>query len=94
MWAMTEKDLEDQKEKEIDELLEFAYELDYEKYMEDFEVRQALAIIKDRVDEIKKDDDWKQKIAKEWNEAAEEPGVAPEQENIYALNKKDDDQKS
>ena len=36
---MTEKELEDQKEKEIDDLLEFAYELDYEKYMEDFEVR-------------------------------------------------------
>ena len=69
---MTEKELEDQKEKEIDDLLEFAYELDYEKYMEDFEVRQALAIIKDRVQEIKKDDDWKQKIANEWNEAAVE----------------------
>lgn len=67
MWAMTEKDLEDKKEEEIDELLEFAYELDYEKYMEDFEVRQALAIIKDRVNEIKKDDDWKQKIVNEWN---------------------------
>ena len=39
MWAMTEKDLEDQKEDEIDDLLEFAYELDYEKYMEDLEVR-------------------------------------------------------
>lgn len=49
MWALTEKDLEDQKEKEIDQLLEFAYELDYEKYMEDFEVRQALAIIRERV---------------------------------------------
>lgn len=36
---MTQKDVEDQKEEEIDELLEFAYELDYEKYMEDFEVR-------------------------------------------------------
>ena len=43
--------------------------------MEDFEVRQALAIIKDRVNEIKKDDDWKQNIAREWNEAADEPGV-------------------
>jgi hypothetical protein len=53
MWALTEKELEDQKEKEVDDLLEFAYELDYEKYMEDFEVRQALAIIKDRVQEIK-----------------------------------------
>lgn len=53
-------------------MLEFAYELDYEKFMDDFEVRQALAIIKDRVQEIKKDEDWKANIAKEWNEAAEE----------------------
>jgi len=27
---LTEKDLEDEKEKEVDDLLEFAYELDYE----------------------------------------------------------------
>lgn len=89
MWAMTEKDLEDKKEDEIDELLEFAYELDYEKYMEDLEVRQALALIKNRVQEIKKDTDWKEKIVKEWNDAAEETGAA--QEPQY---KRDDDQKS
>jgi hypothetical protein len=35
--------------------------------MEDFEVRQAFAIIKDRVNEIKKDQDWKEKIEEEWN---------------------------
>jgi hypothetical protein len=69
---LTEKEVEEQKEKEIDELLEFAYELDYEKFMDDFEVRQALAIIKDRVNEIKKDEDWKTKIAKEWNDAVAE----------------------
>jgi hypothetical protein len=34
-WATTEKQQEIAKEAEIDELLEFAYELDYEKYMED-----------------------------------------------------------
>ena len=38
-WAMTEKQQDDDKEAEIDNLLEFAYELDYEKYMGDFEVR-------------------------------------------------------
>ena len=65
-------------------MLEFAYELDYEKYMDDFEVRQALAIIKDRVKEMKKDEDWKQKIVKEWNDAAQadEAGV-PAEENEY-----------
>ena len=61
--------MEEAKEAEIDELLEFAYELDYEKYMEDYEVRQALAIIKDRVNEITADPDWKQQISNEWNEA-------------------------
>ena len=49
---MTEKQKEDAKEAEIDDLLEYACELDYEKYMEDYEFRQALAIIKDRVIEI------------------------------------------
>ena len=83
---MTEKEVENTKEEEIDELLEFAYELDYEKYMEDFEVRQALAIIKERVNEIKKDDDWKQNIVKEWNEAGNE--------DTYNKQQKDDDQKS
>lgn len=31
-----------------------------------------MAIIKDRVNEITKDDDWKQKLADEWNEANKE----------------------
>jgi hypothetical protein len=32
----------------------------------------ALAVIKDRVHEITKDVDWKQKMADEWNKANEE----------------------
>jgi len=40
-WATTEAQQEEDKEREIDNLLEFAYELDYDKYMEDFEVTQA-----------------------------------------------------
>ena len=75
-WAMTEKQMEEEKEKEIDDLLEFAYDLDYDKYMEDFEVRQAFEIIRERVDEIKKDDDWKEKIAEEWNKTVEEEALA------------------
>lgn len=52
-------------------MIEFAYDLDYEKYMEDFEVRQAFEIIKDRINEIKADQDWKEKIADEWNKTTE-----------------------
>jgi len=47
--------------------------------MEDFEIRQVFSIIKDRVTEIKKDQDWKENIAKEWNQAADEEGE-PNQE--------------
>lgn len=52
-------------------MLEFAYDLDYDKFMDDFEVRQAFAIINDRVKEIREDQDWKEKIAQEWNQATE-----------------------
>ena len=68
---MTEGQTEDKKEAEIDDLLEFAYELDYEQYMEDYEVRQALAIIKDRVNELTQAPDWKEQITPEWNQANE-----------------------
>ena len=68
---MTAKQTEDAKEQEIDGLIEFAYDLDYEKYMEDFEVKQAFEIIQDRIHEIKADQDWKERIADEWNKTAE-----------------------
>ena len=45
--------MDEDEDKEIEDLIEFAYELDYETFMEDMEVRQALALIKDRVEEIK-----------------------------------------
>jgi hypothetical protein len=72
---MSEKQQEEAKDDEIDDLLEFAYDLDYDKYMEDFEIRQVFSIIKDRVKEIKKDQDWKENIANEWNQAAEMESV-------------------
>jgi hypothetical protein len=55
-------------------LLEFAYELDYEKYMKDADVRTALAVIKERVNNITKDQDWKQKMSDEWNAAETDDG--------------------
>ena len=57
-------------------MLEFAYDLDYDKYMEDFEVRQAFEVIRERIGEIKKDNDWKENIAAEWNKTVEQEAVA------------------
>jgi len=89
-WATTEKEQEDAKEAEVDDLLEFAYDLDYDKYMNDFEVRQLFSIIKDRVSEIKKDQDWKKNIADEWNKAVEEEAAAEKGEDkksVYSYSK-------
>lgn len=52
-WAKTENQQVKDEEKEIDDLIEFAYELDYEKYVEDQEIKQALALIKHRVKDLK-----------------------------------------
>lgn len=76
-WALTEQEAEEIKEQEVDDLLDFAYQLDYEKYIDDLEVRQALAVLKERVHEIKRDANWKANFAakkparKEAEDAAE-----------------------
>jgi hypothetical protein len=41
----------------------------------------ALAVIKDRVQEITKDVDWKQKMADEWNKANEEEALEAKKNN-------------
>ena len=88
---MTEKQQEEEKEKEIDDLLEFAYDLDYDQYMEDFEVRQAFEVIRERVTEIKADQDWKKNIADEWNKTVEvqdqEAAAPQEQRSVYSYSK-------
>lgn len=88
-WAKTENQLKKEQEEEIDDLIEFAYDLDYEKYMEDLEVRQALALIKERVDEIKQDDEWRKKIADEWNQDEANPN-----EGASKPRQRDDDARS
>ena len=71
LWALTQDEAENMEEREVDELLEFAYELDYEKYMEDLEVRQALAVLKSRVKDLKQDENWKDEFAENWNQDGE-----------------------
>lgn len=51
-WAMTEDEELDVELDEAKELLDFAANLDYDKYMKDVEVQQAIAAMKERVKEI------------------------------------------
>mmetsp|Transcript_31910 Transcript_31910/g.76209 ORF Transcript_31910/g.76209 Transcript_31910/m.76209 type:complete len:442 (+) Transcript_31910:134-1459(+) len=52
VWALTEEGLETREEEELDDLLNFTAGLDYEKYIEDYEVKNALAAVKNRISEL------------------------------------------
>jgi len=49
-WAMTKEESEKVNDKELDDLLNFAQNLDYEKYIKDLEIREALGIIKNKIE--------------------------------------------
>lgn len=51
-WAMTEDEALREELNENDELVNFAESLNFEKFIDDYEVREALAIMRDRVKEI------------------------------------------
>jgi hypothetical protein len=55
-WGMTQDEIEDAEMAEANALLEFAEGLDIERYLDDFEVREALSIIKERVQELREED--------------------------------------
>ena len=59
--------------------------------MEDYEVRQALAVIKDRVNELTQEPNWKEQITQEWNEANEAEAAAKRERRNQAT---DADQRS
>lgn len=54
-WARTEEQEEDMHENEVDDLLAFTNNLDFEDVINDIEVKSAIKHVKKRVDEIKKE---------------------------------------
>jgi len=81
-WAYTEKQLEDEEEQNVDELLEFTNNLNYDEYINDLEVKHMVTALRKRIDELKgkEEDDWKNKIVDAWNN--EKPSVKPSKVDI------------
>eukprot|EP00294_Goniomonas_avonlea_P017843 CAMPEP_0114558176 /NCGR_PEP_ID=MMETSP0114-20121206/10232_1 /TAXON_ID=31324 /ORGANISM="Goniomonas sp, Strain m" /LENGTH=453 /DNA_ID=CAMNT_0001743529 /DNA_START=56 /DNA_END=1417 /DNA_ORIENTATION=+ len=88
-WAMTEQQLERKEEEDVDDLINFASGLDFNKYINDWEVRSALAAVKDRINNLgtdqnagadvlslPDDEDWKKAFADEWNREEAEAIIA------------------
>lgn len=72
LWAMTESEVADFDRAEAEDLINFAETLDYDKFINDLEVRECLAIMKDRVGHVKRmQENFKQSLVDEFNRAAE-----------------------
>ncbi|AYU77441.1 hypothetical protein, conserved [Leishmania donovani] len=57
-WALTEEEAMDAELDFDRDLLDFAENLDYEKFISDFEVAEALGVMRDRVEEIARANNW------------------------------------
>lgn len=59
-WSMTQAQHEEEEAQEVDELLNFMDQFDPSKYAEDVQVRDMMVNLKDRVDQLKQEDNWKE----------------------------------
>lgn len=81
LWAMTEQEKEAHQEKEADDLLSFAEDLDFDKYIGDLEFRENLEVLRDRAGKISKEQDaFKDALVSEFN-ADDEPSPRDDEEN-------------
>ncbi|ORC88073.1 uncharacterized protein TM35_000181300 [Trypanosoma theileri] len=76
-WALTEDEALEDELAATDDLLEFAKNLDYDKFIDDYEVAGALAIMRERVEEIARENNW----SKEALERAANESVAGDTED-------------
>jgi hypothetical protein len=71
-WAYTEKQVHEEEDQDVDDLLAFTNNLDYDKYIDDIEVKHMVAALKNRIDELnhkdKDEDNWKNNLVDAWNQ--------------------------
>lgn len=77
-WAMTAEENEQDREIEVDDLLAFTDELDFDQYIDDLEVKEALSFVQDRVKTLQ------MSAPKEVPEGEEEFGEGDEEDDDFA----------
>lgn len=97
MWAMTEgkasKAVDEQEEDEAEELLDFAAGLDFDKFIDDMEVRAMMEQVKGRVDELETAIAEDERIADNLDSRAEERAAELTEENLEDYEYDDDEQR-
>jgi hypothetical protein len=85
MWAMTEEAKDAMEEKEADELLDFAKNLNIDEYLDDFEVRAALEAVQERINAIEESKDngeYEEKYDDDENDQGVPKYLVPEPEDM------------
>mmetsp|Transcript_2599 Transcript_2599/g.5601 ORF Transcript_2599/g.5601 Transcript_2599/m.5601 type:complete len:338 (+) Transcript_2599:687-1700(+) len=73
MWAMTEEEKDGAEDEDAALLIQFAQDLDFDKYINDIEFKQQLKVVRDRAKHLQKQqDDFKDALVREFN-TAEDP---------------------
>jgi len=68
LWAMTEQEKESFEDEEVDDLINFAENLDYDKFVGDLEFREGLDALKDRAGKLAKaSNDFKDALVRDFN---------------------------
>lgn len=77
LWAMSAEEKDDFEEEEADDLINFAQNLDYDKFIGNLEFKQGVAALKDRAGKLQKEQDaFKDALVKEFNWTAMEDDEA------------------
>lgn len=77
-WMLTTAETSAKEDAEVNDLLDFMENFDAEKYAEDVQIRSMIGTLKTRVDELKKEDGWKQR----WEERLKEKRKKREEEYL------------
>jgi hypothetical protein len=77
LWAMTENERAHEEDEEVAALIDFAENLDFDKYMGDSEFRNCLQVVQDRAKKLQKEQDrFKDDLIAEFNANAEDDEFA------------------
>jgi len=73
LWAMTEAEKDSFEEEQADDLIKFAEDLDYDKYVNDLEYRQEVQAVRDRAKKLQREQDaFKDALVREFNGTEED----------------------
>jgi len=71
MWAMTAGEKDDFEEEQAADLINFAEDLDFDRYIDDLEFRHCLQVVRDRAKKLQKEQDsFKESLVREFEQAA------------------------